>query len=160
MTHDYIRNGTTTLFAALDVAAGCAIGRCMQRHRHQKFIRFLNAIEGEVPAGKLIHVILDNYAAHNHPKVIEWLGHPRFTFHFTATSASWLNTVEGFFAELTKQRLKAWRVPFARIAPGGNQPLCRSGQRRPAPLSLDQGSRQNHRRRPTRAPSVGFDPPV
>ena len=79
----------------------------MQRHRHQEFIRFLNAIEREVPAGKLIHVILDNYAAHKHPKVIEWLGrHPRFTFHFTPTSASWLNAVEGFFAKLTKQRLK------------------------------------------------------
>src|ERR1700712_3323309 len=107
MTHDYKRNGTTTLFAALDVAAGRVIGRCMQRHRHQEFIRFLNAIEREVPAGKLIHVILDNYAAHKHPKVIEWLGrHPRLTFHFTPTSASWLNAVEGFFAKLTKQRLK------------------------------------------------------
>jgi transposase len=107
MTHDYKRNGTTTLFAALDVAEGRVIGRCMQRHRLQEFIRFLNAIEREVPAGKLIHVILDNYAAHKHPKVIEWLGrHPRATFHFTPTSASWLNAVEGFFAKLTKQRLK------------------------------------------------------
>ena len=107
MTHDYKRNGTTTLFAALDVAVGRVIGRCMQRHRHQEFIRFLNAIEREVPAGKLIHVILDNYAAHKHPKVMEWLGrHPRFTFHFTPTSASWLNAVEGFFARLTRQRLK------------------------------------------------------
>jgi transposase len=107
MTHDYKRNGTTTLFAALDVLAGRVIGRCMQRHRHQEFIRFLNAIEREVPPGKLIHVILDNYAAHKHPKVVEWLGrHPRFTFHFTPTSASWVNAVEGFFAKLTKQRLK------------------------------------------------------
>jgi transposase len=107
MTHDYKRNGTTTLFAALDVTAGRVIGRCMQRHRHQEFIRFLNAIGREVPAGKLIHVILDNYAAHKHPKVIGWLGrHPRFTFHFTPTSASWLNAVEGFFAKLTKRRLK------------------------------------------------------
>jgi hypothetical protein len=79
----------------------------MQRHRHQELIRFLNAIEREIPTGKLIHVILDNYAAHKHPKVIEWLGgHPRVTFHFTPTSASWLNAVEGFFAKLTKQRLK------------------------------------------------------
>jgi len=107
MTHDYKRHGTTTLFAALDVMAGRVIGRCMQRHRHQEFIRFLNAIEREVPAGKLVHVILDNYAAHKHPKVMEWLGrHPRFTFHFTPTSASWVNAVEGFFAKLTKQRLK------------------------------------------------------
>lgn len=107
MTHDYKRNGTTTLFAALDVLDGRIIGRCMQRHRHQEFIRFLNTVEAEVPAGKLIHVILDNYAAHKHPKVIQWLArHPRWTFHFTPTSASWINAVEGFFAKLTKRRLK------------------------------------------------------
>jgi len=107
MTHDYKRNGTTTLFAALNVLDGGVIGRCMQRHRHQEFIRFLNTIEAEVPAGKLIHVILDNYATHKHPKVIAWLArHHRFTFHFTPTSASWINAVEGFFAKLTKRRLK------------------------------------------------------
>src|SRR5271156_1618589 len=107
MTHDYIRNGTTTLFAALNVLNGTVIGQCMARHRHQEFIRFLNRIEAVVPAGKLIHAILDNYAAHKHPKVREWLGrHPRWTFHFTPTSASWLNAVEGFFAILTKRRLK------------------------------------------------------
>jgi transposase len=107
MTHDYIRNGTTTLFAALNVWEGTVIGRCMQRHRHQEFIRFLNAIEAEVPAGKVVHVILDNYAAHKHPRVMRWLErHPRFVFHFTPTSASWLNAVEGFFAKLTKRRLK------------------------------------------------------
>jgi transposase len=107
MTHDYKRNGTTTLFAALNVLEGSVIGRCMQRHRHQEFIRFLNAIEADVPAGKLVHVILDNYAAHKHPKVRQWLArHPRFTFHFTPTSASWINAVEGFFAKLTKRRLK------------------------------------------------------
>jgi transposase len=107
MTHDYKRNGTTTLFAAFDVLEGKVIGRCMQRHRHQEFIRFLNAVEREVPAGKTVHAILDNYATHKHPKVIEWLGrHPRWSFHFTPTSASWLNAVEGFFAILTKRRLK------------------------------------------------------
>src|SRR5215218_1397403 len=107
MTHDYVRHGTTTLFAALDVLEGTVIGRCMQRHRHQEFIRFLNAIEAEVPAGKVVHVILDNYAAHKHPKVMKWLGrHPRFVFHFTPTSASWLNAVEGFFAKLARRRLK------------------------------------------------------
>jgi transposase len=107
MTHDYKRNGTTTLFAALNVLEGNVIGRCMQRHRHQEFIRFLNAIETEVPAGKLVHVILDNYAAHKHPNVLKWLArHPRFTFHFTPTSASWINAVEGFFAKLTKRRLQ------------------------------------------------------
>jgi len=107
MTHDYKRNGTTTLFAALNVLDGTVIGRCMQRHRHQEFIRFLNTIEAAVPAGKLVHAVLDNYAAHKHPKVMKWLTrHPRWTFHFTPTSASWLNAVEGFFAKLTKRRLK------------------------------------------------------
>ena len=107
MTHDYKRNGTTTLFAALNVLDGTVIGRNMQRHRHQEFIRFLNTIEAEVPAGKLIHVILDNYAAHKHPKVRRWLDrHERFTFHFVPTSCSWLNAVEGFFARLSRRRLK------------------------------------------------------
>ena len=126
MTHDYVRNGTTTLFAALNVLDGSVIGQCMQRHRHQEFIRFLNRIERDVPAGKLIHVVLDNYATHKHPKVQAWLDrHPRWTFHFTPTSSSprrplacvplapdrsrcdrWLNAVEGFFAKLTNRRLK------------------------------------------------------
>jgi transposase len=107
MTHDYKRHGTTTLFAALNVIDGTVIGRNMQRHRHQEFIRFLNAIEAQVPAGKLVHVVLDNYAAHKHPKVRLWLArHPRWTFHFTPTSCSWLNAVEGFFARLAKRRLK------------------------------------------------------
>jgi transposase len=105
--HDYKRNGTTTLFAALDVLEGTVISRCMQRHRHQEFLRFLNTIERAVPAGKLIHAILDNYAAHKHPKVLAWLGrHPRWTFHFTPTSGSWLNAVETFFSALTRRRLK------------------------------------------------------
>src|SRR5258707_10953047 len=107
MTHDYKRHGTTTLFAALNVLDGTVIGRNMQRHRHQEFIRFLNAIETEVPAGKAVHVILDNYAVHKHPNVRRWLNrHERFTFHFTPTSCSWPNAVEGFFAKLTKRRLK------------------------------------------------------
>lgn len=107
MTHDYKRHGTTTLFAALDVLEGKVIGRCMQRHRHQEFLRFLNTVEADVPAGKVIHVILDNYGAHKHATVRSWLGrHPRVVFHFTPTSASWLNAVEGFFAKLTRRRLK------------------------------------------------------
>ena len=88
-THDYIRHGTTTLFAALNVLDGTVVGRCMQRHRHQEFIRFLGAIEAAVPAGKLVHAIMDNYAVHKHPKVRAWLErHPRWTFHFTPTSCS------------------------------------------------------------------------
>src|SRR5580692_11559049 len=107
MTHDYVRHGTTTLFAAMNVLDGTVTGRNMQRHRHQEFIRFLNVIEKQVPAGKTIHAIVDNYAAHKHPNVRRWLErHPRWTLHFTPTSASWLNAVEGFFATLTKRRLK------------------------------------------------------
>jgi transposase len=107
MTHDYKRHGTTTLFAALDILEGKVLGQCMKRHRHQEFIRFLNAVDANVPARKAVHAIIDNYAAHKHPKVMEWLDrHPNFVFHFTPTSASWLNAVEGFFAKLTKQRLK------------------------------------------------------
>ena len=107
MTHDYIRNGTTTLFAALNVFDGTVIGQCMARHRHQEFIRFLNRIEAAVPAGKLVHAILDNYAVHKHPKVRAWLArHPRWVFHFTPTSCSWANAVEGFFATLTRRRLQ------------------------------------------------------
>jgi transposase len=107
MTHDYKRHGTTTLFAALDILEGKVIGRCMQRHRHQEFIRFLNAVEREVAADTAVHVVLDNYATHKHPRVKAWLRrHARFTFHFTPTSCSWANAVEGWFAKLTRQRLK------------------------------------------------------
>jgi transposase len=107
MTHDYKRNGTTTLFAALNVLDGTVIGRNMQRHRHQEFIRFLNVINAQVPEDKAVHIILDNYATHKHPKVRAWLDrHKRFVFHFTPTSSSWLNAVEGFFAKLTRRRLK------------------------------------------------------
>jgi transposase len=128
MTHDDKRNGTTTLFAALNVLEGKVIGRNMQRHRHQEFIRFLNAVEREVPKDKAVHVILDKSmvsrpsiprreagvgrkpttgAVHKHPKVKAWLArHPRWTFHCTPTAASWLNAVEGFFAKLTRRRLQ------------------------------------------------------
>jgi len=106
MTHDYVRHGTTSLFAALNVLDGSVIGRCMQRHRHEEFIRFLNAIERQIPAEMLIHAMLDNYATHKHPKVRAWLErHPRWTFHFTPTSASWLNAVENFFSKITRQRI-------------------------------------------------------
>src|SRR6202162_544318 len=107
LTHDYKRNGTTTLFAALDTLDGVVLGRCMQRHTHQEFIRFLNAVERAVPGGKLVHAVLDNYGTHKHPKVKAWLArHPRWTFHFTPKSGSWLNAVEGFFSKLTRQRIR------------------------------------------------------
>src|SRR5271156_5381328 len=107
MTHDYKRNGTTTLFAAFNVLDGAVLGRCMQKHTHKEFIRFLGTIEREVPAGKVIHAIADNYATHKHPKVRAWLAnHPRWTFHFTPTSASWLNAVEGFFSAITRRQIR------------------------------------------------------
>ncbi len=106
-THDYVRHGIAALLAALNVLDGTVIGRCMQRHRHEKFLRFLTTIEAAVPAGKLIRVILDNYATHKHPKVRVWLArHPRWTFHFTPTSASWMNATEGFFSAPTRRRLR------------------------------------------------------
>jgi transposase len=107
MTHDYVRHGTTTLFAALNVLDGTVIGRCMQRHRHEEFIRFLNTVEREVPDGKAIEAVVDNYATHKHPAVKAWLErHPRWTFHFTPTSGSWLNAVENFFSVLTRKRIR------------------------------------------------------
>jgi transposase len=106
MTHDY-SDRTTTLFPSLSVLDGAVIDRCMQRHRHIEFIRFLNAVERAVAAHKPIHVVLDNYATHKHPKVLAWLTcHPRWTFHFTPTSASWLNAVEKFFSKMTRQRIR------------------------------------------------------
>lgn len=107
MTHDYKRNGTTTLFAALNILDGTVLGRCMQKHRHQEFIKFLNAVERSVPVGKIVHAILDNYGTHKHPKVRQWLSdHPRWVFHFTPTSASWLNAVEGFFSIITRRKIR------------------------------------------------------
>jgi transposase len=107
MTHDYKRHGTTTLFAALNVLDGKVIGQCMQKHRHQEFIRFLNKINRETPKHLDLHLIVDNYAAHKTPEVKRWLKrHPRFHIHFTPTSASWLNLVERFFAEITRKRIR------------------------------------------------------
>jgi transposase len=107
MTHDYKRHGTTTLFAALDVKTGKVIGDCMSRHRAREFLKFLRNIDKAVPARRDIHLILDNYATHKTPEVRAWLDkHPRFKLHFTPTSASWLNLVERFFAEITSRRIR------------------------------------------------------
>jgi transposase len=107
MTHDYKRNGTTTLFAALNILDGSVIGTCMPKHRHQEWIRFLNQIKRAVPKDKEIHIICDNYATHKHQKVMNWLKrNKRFHVHFTPTSASWLNMVERFFRDLSEQRLR------------------------------------------------------
>ena len=107
MTHDYKRNGTTTLFAALDVLTGTVIGQCLPRHRHTEFIKFLNTIDREVPDGLQIHLILDNYSTHKHAEVDRWLKrHKRFHLHFTPTSSSWLNQVERWFRDLTDKNLR------------------------------------------------------
>src|SRR5262249_5146746 len=107
MTHDYKRHGTTTLFAALNTLNGVVHGRCMQRHTHQEFIRFLNTVERAVPAGKLVHAVLDNYATHKHPKVKAWLDRPpRGFFPFTPPSGSCPTAVENFFSKMTRQRIR------------------------------------------------------
>ena len=107
MTHDYKRNGTTTLFAALDTASGEVYGLCQQKHRHQEWLRFLRMIDQTIPAGKDIYLICDNYSTHKHERVQRWLGkHKRFHVRFTPTSASWLNMVERFFRDLTQNRLR------------------------------------------------------
>ena len=107
MTHDYKRNGTTTLFAALDVLTGKVIGQCLPRHRHTEFIKFLNTIDREVPKGLQVHLILDNYSTHKHVAVQRWLQrHKRFHLHFTPTSSSWLNQVERWFRDLTEKNLR------------------------------------------------------
>jgi len=107
MTHDYKRNGTTTLFAALNVLDGKVIGQCHKRHRNTEWLKFLRKIDRETPKDKTLHLIVDNYATHKHPAVREWLAkHPRFVMHFTPTSASWLNMVERFFRDITTARLR------------------------------------------------------
>ena len=115
MTHDYKRNGTTTLFAALNMLDGKVIGTCMKRHRHREFVNFLKLIDKSTPAGLDLHLIVDNYATHKTPAVKRWLKtHTRFHLHFTPTSASWLNRVERFFGEITRKRIR--RGVFTSVA--------------------------------------------
>lgn len=107
MTHDYKRNGTTTLFAALEVLQGKVIGQCYKRHRHQEFLKFLRRLDEEFPGQTPLHLVMDNYGTHKHPKVQAWLKrHPRFVPHFVPTSSSWLNLVERWFGELTSKRVR------------------------------------------------------
>ena len=107
MTHDYVRHGTTSLFAAYDVGSGSVIAQSCRRHRHQEFLRFLKVIDAAVPNGLDLHLVLDNYARHKTPAIHQWLiKHPRFHLHFTPTSSSWLNLVERWFAELTNRKLR------------------------------------------------------
>jgi len=107
LTHDYKRNGTTTLFAAYNVLTGIVIGTCMTQHRHQEWLKFLKQIDRETPQHREVHLIVDNYCTHKHPKVLNWQKrHPRFHFHFTPTSSSWLNLVERWFRDITTKRIR------------------------------------------------------
>jgi len=115
MTHDYKRNGTTTLFAALEVLQGRVVGQCYERHRHQEFLRFLRRLDHEFPGEIGLHLVLDNYGTHKHPNVQAWLKrHPRFVCHYVPTSSSWLNLVERWFGELTSKRIR--RGSFGSVA--------------------------------------------
>lgn len=107
VTHNYVRHGTTTLFAALNLATGTVISRCQRRHRHQEYLRFLREIDANVPKGLAVHLIVDNYATHKHPRVQRWLAaHPRYQVHFTPTYASWLNQVESWFHIITQKAIR------------------------------------------------------
>ena len=155
MTHDYKRHGTTTLFAALDVATGKVIGECMPRHRHQEFLRFLRTIDRNTPKSLDLHLIVDNYATHKHPKVKAWLKrHPRFHLHFTPTSASWINLVERFFGLITERRHPPRRLPQRRRTQDRHRSLPGATQCRSQTLRLDRSSRRHPRKSRQRATSV------
>ena len=135
MTHDYKRNGTTTLFAALNVLDGTVIGECMARHRHQEFLRFLRKLDDEVPEGLDLHLILDNYATHKHQRVKNWLRrHPRFHLHFTPTSSSWLNLVERWFREITVKRIRRGTFDGVRTLVGAIDEYLDENNRQPKPF--------------------------
>jgi len=134
MTHDYKRNGTTTLFAALNTLTGEVLGVCKQQHRHQEWLSFLKKINQSTPKDKDIHIICDNYATHKHPKVKSWLRyHKRFHVHFTPTSASWLNMVERFFRELTEKQLKRGVFTSVKELEGSVMEFIKKHNRAPAP---------------------------
>jgi len=106
-THSYVRHGTTTLFAALDVASGVVIGKCYKRHRAVEFLKFLKEIDAQIPAGLAVHIVMDNYAAQKTPRIKAWPARrPHYHVHFTPTSASWINQVERWFAELTRKQIE------------------------------------------------------
>src|SRR5487761_1641167 len=114
-THDYIRHGTTSLFAALEVATGKVMGQCQRRHRSQEFLKFLQGVDLQLPAGPEVHIVMDNYGTHKTPKMKRWFArHPRYHLHFTPTSASWLNQVERWFAEIARRRIRRGTFPTLR----------------------------------------------
>jgi len=134
-THDYERHGTTTLFAALDVAAGKIIGQWQPRHRHQEFLRFLETVDAAVEPRVPVHLILDNYGTHKHPDVKAWFAdHPRYQVHFTPTSASWLNQVERWFAEITRKRIRRGTFRSVRELEKAIRDYIRANNKAPQPF--------------------------
>ncbi|MCX7825347.1 MAG: IS630 family transposase [Verrucomicrobiae bacterium] len=135
MTHDYVRHGTTTLFAALNVADGKVIGGCFQRHRHEEFLRFLRQIDRQTPVELALHLIVDNYGTHKHERVRQWLAkRPRFHLHFTPTSSSWLNLVERWFAELTRKRIRRGSFPSVAALVAAIEDYIRLNNQNPKPF--------------------------
>ena len=145
-THDYVRNGTTTLFAALDIATGLVISELHRQHRAAEFKKFLATIDRQVPAGLEIHIVADNYATHKTPAIQAWLAaHPRIHMHFTPTSSSWLNQVERWFGELTAKMLRRG-AHTVRAGPRSRHPgLDRQLEQRPTAIHLDQNRRPDPR---------------
>ena len=138
MTHDYKRHGTTTLFAALNTVDGNVLGTCMPRHRHQEWLKFLRLIDQQTPPDQELHLIVDNYGTHKHPKVERGtMRHKRFHFHFTPTSSSWLNMVERFFRDLTDKQLR--RGAFTSVSKTCNAPSWPTSNSTTAPPSLSSG---------------------
>lgn len=134
-THDYERHGTTTLSAALDVAAGKIIGQCQPRHRHQEFLRFLETVDAAMAPDVPVHLILDNYSTHKHPAVKAWFAdHPRYHVHFTPTSASWLNQVERWFAEITRKRIRRGSFRSLRKLEKAIRDYIRANNKAPQPF--------------------------
>ena len=135
MTHDYKRNGTTNLFAALDTLTGKVIASCKPAHRHQEFLAFLKQVDKRTPKGLDLHLVLDNYATHNHPNVKAWLTeNPRFTLHFVPTSCSWLNLVERFFAKLTTKRIRRGSFESVQDLQDAIQEFVRGNNQDPKPF--------------------------
>jgi transposase len=138
MTHDYKRNGTTSLFAALEVSQGRVIGQCYERHRHQEFLKFLRRHDHEFPGEIPLHLVMDNYGTHKHPRVQAWLQrHPRFISHFVPTISSWLNLVERWFGELTSKRIRRGSFGSVEDLETANRAVPGRLEREPETLRLD-----------------------
>lgn len=159
ITHDDKRHGTTTLFAALDVKSGKVIGDCMPRHRAKEFLKFLRQIDKAVPARRDVHLVPDNYSTHKTPEVRAWLDkHPRFKLHFTPTSASWLNLVERFFAEITSRRIRRGNYSSVDDLEAAVHDLSRAAQRDAQALQVDKERRGHPCPRTPRTGRAGSNP--